>query len=97
MDYISSRKLVYVPQYAKLIENSEALGYWRTQLQMGQNIIVYDFDGPRLEDGDVTSELCSLQLLRTKINDTRHPFGHGYVVAALLMGIDVRHFTDSDP
>lgn len=97
MDYISSRKLVYVPQYAKLIENSEALGYWRTQLQMGQNIIVYDFDGPRLEDGDVTSELCSLQLLRTKINDTCHPFGHGYVVAALLMSIDVRHFTDSDP
>eukprot|EP01033_Poteriospumella_lacustris_P008214 gene8214-5918_t len=97
MDYISSRKLVYVPQYAKLIENSEVLDYWRTQLQMGQNIIVYDFDGPRLEDGDVTAELCTLQLLRTKINDTRHPFGHGYVVAALLMDIDVRQFTDSDP
>lgn len=94
LDYLRSRKLVYVPRYAELIEKREALAYWRSQLQMGQNIIVYDFDGPRLENGDVTSELCTWDLLRLKINDTRHPFGHGYVVAALLMGIDVANFTD---
>ena len=94
LDYLRSRKLVYVPQYAELIEKREALANWRSQLQMGQNIIIYDFDGPRLENGDVTSELCSLELFRSKINDTRHPFGHGYVVAALLMGFDVSCFTD---
>lgn len=96
LDYIPSRKLVYVPQYAQLIEQRDALQYWRSQLQAGHNIIVYDFDGPRLENGDVTSELCTLELLRTKINDTRHPFGHGYVVAALVMGIDIRQVTDTD-
>lgn len=50
-------------------------------------VVVYDFDGPRKSDGSPTCELLTLELLREKINDTRFPFGHGYVVAAGIAGI----------
>ena len=53
----------------------------------GENLIVYDFDGPRTKDGTVTCLEVTPELLKEKIEDTRFPFGHGYVVAASIAGI----------
>ena len=49
-------------------------------------ITIYDFDGPRLSDGSVTCQKVTLKLLREKLNDSKFPFGHGYVIAAALAG-----------
>lgn len=87
MDYITSRKKVYVPEYYNLIKNKETLLYWKKMLKEGKNLVVYDFDGPRTVDGEVMCTELTEELLVDKINDPQFPFGHGYIVAAAIAGI----------
>jgi hypothetical protein len=86
LDYVPSRKLVYVPEYYELIKNKERLAYWQKQLKEGKNLIVYDFDGPRTTNGNVTCLEVTRELLIEKINNTQFPFGHGYIVAGTIAG-----------
>lgn len=86
LDYISSRKQIYVPEYYDLIKDKPVLQWKIDMLDQGTNIAVYDFDGPRLDDKSPTSQLVTLDLLQEKINDTRFPFGHGYIVAGAIAG-----------
>ena len=60
-----------------------------------ETVVVYDFDGPRLPDGTPTCLPLTRELLVEKINDTTYPFGHGYVVAALLAGHTLTDYTVS--
>lgn len=87
MDYITSRKKIYVPEYYELIKNREMSLYWKKLVSEGVNITIYDFDGPRKDDGEVTCLEVTKELLIEKINNIKFPFGHGYVVAGLLAGI----------
>lgn len=84
-DYITSRKEVYVPLYYELIKDH--VKEWKRELKKGTNIVVYDFDGPRDDNGDPICLKLTKGLLREKINYTVHPFGHGYVVGASLLRI----------
>lgn len=61
--------------------------FWKKQVENGKDIVVYDFDGPRLSNGKVTCLELTVDLLREKINDTSFPFGHGYIVASWFKGI----------
>lgn len=88
MDYITSRKKVYVPEYYELVKDREMMTHWKKMLSEGHNIIVYDFDGPRTFDGGVTCLEITTDLLVEKINNTRFPFGHGYVVAGCIAGFE---------
>jgi hypothetical protein len=87
-DYITSRKEVYVPEYRALILGTEALAKWRTIAAAGRDVVVYDFDGPRAPDGTPICLPVTADLLRTKLDDPAFPFGHGYIVAALLAGVE---------
>lgn len=84
MDYVTSRKKVYVPQYYDLIKDKDIIEEYKQILMTGKNIIIYDFDGPRDINGDVLCLELTNDLLIDKINDTRHPFGHGYIVASCI-------------
>ena len=86
LDYVSSRKKVYVPEYYNLIKDREQVLYYQNKLKK-HDIIIYDFDGPRKDNGDVTTDEVTVEYLREKINQTQFPFGHGYVVAGLILGI----------
>lgn len=97
MDYITSRKKVYIPEYADLIKDTERLVYWKTQLKEGKNLIVYDFDGPRTNDVTVTCLEVTPELLIEKIKETKFPFGHGYVVAVSIAGIATNIYTRVSP
>jgi hypothetical protein len=90
-DYISSRKEVYVPEYHNLVCESDVLAIWKRRAATTA-IVVYDFDGPRLPDGTPTCLPITKELLVEKINDTTYPFGHGYVVAALLSDIHIESY-----
>lgn len=46
----------------------------------------YDVDESFIQGGTME---CTAQNLCTMVNDTKHPFGHGYCLAAYLQGIDV--------
>lgn len=89
LDYVCSRKQVYVPDYMDKIkdeEGHEGLIRIRTLLEE-QDVVIYDFDGPRAADGTPECREVTVELLREKINDTLFPFGHGYITAAAALQI----------
>jgi hypothetical protein len=89
MDYVTSRKNIYVPEYYNLIKDKEHIEYWKKSLNEGNNLVIYDFDGPRTKDGNILCLELTKELLTEKINDTQFPFGHGYVVASCIGGITI--------
>lgn len=88
LDYVTSRKRVYVPAYAALVAENDAFKAMKALVDAGENIMVLDLDGPPLSlypSGlHVTEDSLTIML-----NDPNYPFGHGYVVAALLANIDL--------
>lgn len=84
--YVESRKKVYVPDYFDMIKDNSHLLHLREK-HKGQCVVVYDFDGPRHDDGTPAIEEVTVAMLRRKINEERVPFGHGFVVAAALANI----------
>lgn len=82
LDYISSRKLIYVPVYAWLVVRTQAFQQLRTMIASGQTVQILDFD---ILPG---SHKITLDFLRERINDPTLPFGYGYVLAGLLAGIE---------
>jgi hypothetical protein len=87
LDYISSRKRVYVPEYYNLIKDRDQLKVYKEFLKNGNDVVVYDFDGPRKPNRDVDCKEVTIELLKEKLNDLQFPYGHGYIVAGLLLDI----------
>ncbi len=92
LDYIPSRKEVYVPEYFNLVKDSETIQKLKGNINKGQNYVVYDFDGPRTNGGKPDIMEVNIGNLRNKINDPKFPFGHGYVVAAALLDIEPKDY-----
>lgn len=88
LDYIDSRKKVYVPLYIDAVKSASCIKLLQ-ETSKTKSIVVYDFDGPRDENGMPTCLEMTDELFREKLNDPTHPFGHGYIVAALIKGMDV--------
>jgi hypothetical protein len=94
LDYITSRKKVYVPEYYNLIKDKELIDSWKEKLASGSNLVIYDFDGPRLQDGSVSCVELTEDLIKTKMNESTFPFGHGYIVGATIAGIVPSKYLD---
>lgn len=81
--YVESRKAIYVPEYAALIRDSDAVRELRQMVKDGTSVLILDNDAPPKtvwpEGRELTQELWD-----TAIEDASLPFGHGYVVAALV-------------
>ena len=88
-DYVNSRKYVYVPEYYELIKNTQSLKNLIEMRENGENIVIFDFDGPRKENGDNTFKEVTLEMLMEEINAVKFPFGHGYIVASAIMGMSL--------
>ena len=86
MDYITSRKKVYIPEYYNLIKDKERISYWKQKLNDGHNLVIYDFDGPRTDEGNIMCLELTDELYDEKLHDTKVPFGHGYIVGACILG-----------
>lgn len=89
LNYIDSRKVVYIPEYKALIKNTPRVKELKKLAKQGNKIVVYDFDGPRKDNGDVLCLKVTKEMLKEKLYDPKFPFGHGYTVASLLAGIDL--------
>ena len=89
MDYITSRLKVYVPEYHLMMISTEMVSTWKKRVENGEDVVVYDFDGPRSPDGAPVCLQVDENLLRENLHNTRFPFGHGYIVAAHIAGIDL--------
>jgi DNA-directed RNA polymerase subunit H (RpoH/RPB5) len=88
MDYLTSRKKIYAPKYAELVKKQLAFSELKKKVVTGGKYQILDLDGPT----DSPSHLVTVDLLKHKINDTTSPFGHGYVLAGLLSGIEPHEY-----
>ena len=70
--------------YAGLVKTQPAFRELKQLVDKGGKYQILDLDGPT----DQPSHLVTVDLLKQKINDTTSPFGHGYVLAGLLCGIE---------
>lgn len=95
MNYITSRKKIYVPEYYNLIKDRKTILELKSKLKDGTNIIIYDFDGPRDTNGQVQCIELSSDLLKEKINDNKFSFGHGYIVGATISDINPDLYIES--
>lgn len=88
--YVESRKAIYVPEYRDLISSASAVKEMKSMLNDGESILILDNDAPPKTKWPEGREMTQ-ELWNEMIEDAELPFGHGYVVAALIAGnIDMK-------
>ena len=90
MDYITSRKKIYVPLYYELLVRTPAFKELRRQVKMGKKVQILDLDAPD------TTQYITPEFLKWAVNEQSpfgKPFGHGYIVAGALLGITPLDYT----
>lgn len=91
LDYIDARKQAYVPTYYDSVIQTDSFKALKKLVDDGEEtVMLLDYDGPRNESGYVKIDVPTLVRL---INDPSAPFGHAYVLAAALLGIEKEQFT----
>ena len=86
--YIEARKQIYVPTYAKLIKNKKVIKDMQKMIKNENRLMILDLDGPPKKSYP-TGILMTNNNWTMMINDEKYPFGHGYVVAALIVKLDI--------
>lgn len=98
LDYVAARKQIYVPEYIRLVRKHPLFASLQQRLQAGENLLTLDVDGPHEESmpyyrqkygvhsdfitrGSVLATPEHLELL---LNDTKHPYSHGYALCEAL-------------
>lgn len=96
LDYIEARKRIYYGEYRRLAPRVRDFQVMRQRLRAGENLLLCEVDGPAYAPtwplNEITRSRPGMTItaghLRALIEDRRHPFGHGYTLAALLLDID---------
>lgn len=88
LTYVQSRQKIYVPDYHDRIKSGTGVERLKRELGFGRPLVIFDFDGPRADDGTPIVEEVTVEMLKRRIKEERFPFGHGYVVAATVLGIE---------
>ena len=97
--YVDARKHVYKPVYIHLVKNTPQFKELQEMISKGINLLIVEVDGPREESleyykdkYDVSDDfienrtiLATEDNLNIMLNDTKHPFGHGYCLAMALL------------
>lgn len=79
LPYIPARKKIYCKVYTELVQATEAYKMLKALYDKGQSLQICEMD---VRPGLITEEV-----LRRELNNPDFPFGHGYVLAACLMGL----------
>jgi hypothetical protein len=77
LSYIQSRKKIYCSVYCELVQQTDAYKKLKQLYNNGINLQICEID--------VRPCLLSREVLEREINNTKEPFGHGYVLATCLM------------
>ena len=103
LDYIEARKKIYYSLYINLVKKEKQFKQLQQRLSDGENLLIIEVDGPHEEsleyyktkyqvsDNFIENNtlLATKENLNIMLNDTEHPFGHGYCLAAALQKIDL--------
>ena len=104
MDYIESRKQIYLPEYCNLVRNEPRFKKLLKMLENGKNLLIVEVDGPHQESLEYYKEkynvddsfivndtvLVTKENINILLNDPKHPFGHGYCLGVALCGISTK-------
>lgn len=99
LDYVESRKKLYVPMYIDLVRKQPKFKELQKKLRDGVNLLILEVDGPHQESIGYYRErygvgtdfikngtmLATPENLEIMLNDAKYPFGHGYCLAAALL------------
>jgi DNA polymerase elongation subunit (family B) len=101
LNYIESRRMIYLPLYASMLQGQPLFEKLRLLHNQGTNLLIVEVDGPHQEsmpyykqrynvpddfiDDDNTIDVNE-QSMKIMLNDPKHPFGHGYCLALAVMG-----------
>lgn len=102
LDYIESRKKIYLPKYSQLVKRQSQYKDLLILLEAGQNLLILEVDGPhqeslkyykdkyKVKDNFIERDtiLITKKTMEIMLNDDKHPFGHGYCLAMTLLGKD---------
>jgi hypothetical protein len=102
LGYIDSRKQIYGPLYSRLAREQPLFQKLKDMMASGHKLLILDVDGPHQEsmsyyqkNYDVSEDFIEQKsIIATKenlsilLNDPKHPYGHGYVLASILQDMD---------
>lgn len=77
MDYITARKLLYIPYYARLVRQTRSFEKIRNWVNLGYNVALRDFDG-------YDHDAMGMSLVDV-VNNPNKVMGHAFVIKMLLM------------
>jgi hypothetical protein len=96
--YIEARKKVYFKKYREIAMKKKMFKDLKERYEKGENIQIVEVDGPTKGESypydkvQVKDGLGSIKItkkrLKALINNPGQAFGHGYCVAAMMMGIE---------
>lgn len=98
LNYIQSRKEIYMPLYVDLVERQLQFRQLIDLLNKGENLLIIEVDGPHQESLNYYKDhynvddnfiinntmLATVDNLKIMLEDPLHPFGHGYCLAIAL-------------
>lgn len=101
LDYIESRKKIYATIYADAVVKQPLFWELHQRWLNGENLLIIEVDGPHQESLNYYKEKYNVgddfivndsmeatdENLQIMLNDSKHPFGHGYCLALTLQHI----------
>jgi hypothetical protein len=102
LDYVESRKAIYVPLYMKLVREEKKFDKLKKMLENGENLLIIEVDGPHEESLKYYKDKYSVSSkfienstivvnkdnMKIMLNDRKHAFGHGYCLAMAVLDMD---------
>jgi len=102
LDYVQSRKAIYLPLFCRLVTTQPQFATLLDKLNNGENLLIVEVDGPHEESLEYYQRtygtgpnfienntiLVNQRNMQIMLNDSKHPFGHGYCLAMALLGVD---------
>lgn len=82
LSYVAARKLIYVPEYAKLLEAHPKFRRLRREYKKGASILIRDYDA---HDIDKVYAGSNKNPWLEALNNPKRKFGHGFVMGMALM------------
>lgn len=91
LNYIETRKRLYIPMYAKMVYNSPTYKAIKKLVDEGKKVALVDFDAYNYYNKDYKNGIYKdINCIKDAINNPRFKAGHAFVLKMLLEGdIDV--------
>eukprot|EP01124_Arcella_intermedia_P008455 TRINITY_DN1532_c0_g1_i1.p1 TRINITY_DN1532_c0_g1~~TRINITY_DN1532_c0_g1_i1.p1 ORF type:complete len:286 (-),score=78.59 TRINITY_DN1532_c0_g1_i1:44-901(-) len=104
LSYLEGRKQIYAPVFMYLTQQETKFQALKKRLEKGEKLLIIEVDGPHQESLgyykstynvddkfiERSTTVPTIQNLKIFLNDTRHPFGHGYCLAMALLGLTIQ-------